>query len=261
MLDRASCLTTIGCPCSGDGGSTGCVYAAPGVAAVARRVARRRRREITCRATASGTAVVGIRASGSIARPRSDGVTAAGWLGPVAARKPMPTATARSTMPSTLNQTARRRPVRCDSRQATNGAATPTAMSPIPAGTAKMAGSVLERGHNQEHTADDPERLRQRQAGRGARIGRIRATTGIRVASSTAAKPANRMTAIHGMAASPSAVHPGPGESDVAGEPARPTTTGHDTTMAAVRICHPTGRRARHGPAPPGWRRAGRPRR
>jgi hypothetical protein len=56
---------------------------------------RRRRRDTMCSAIASGTAVVGTRASGSWASASVDGVTSSSSQGPSPAKKPMLRATSR----------------------------------------------------------------------------------------------------------------------------------------------------------------------
>jgi hypothetical protein len=94
-----------------------------------------------CSASASGTAVLGISASGRSVTSTVDGETGSSWAGPSPARKPMLTATTRSSRPSTLNHTAPVRSPRA-SRRAMNGAEMPTAMSPSPAGSANTAGNV-----------------------------------------------------------------------------------------------------------------------
>src|SRR5215217_4794130 len=127
---------------------------------------RSRRSDTMCSTSASGTATVGISASGSRNSGAVDGVTSTTRN----SRKPMLPATIRSRMPSTLKRTAPARPVPRASRRATKGALSPMAMSPRPAGIEGCRPVTLCH-HDQEQHPHDPQGVWQGEACGGARLG------------------------------------------------------------------------------------------
>ena len=97
--------------------------------------------DIRCNAATSGTIVVGMRTSGSSAIASVDGEANSMRAGPSPAANPTTSATTRSTRPRMVNHTAPGPTMPRRMRRATNGVASPIAISPRPAGNANTAGN------------------------------------------------------------------------------------------------------------------------